>query len=585
MMPGNGGSGPGGKDSSTLVSFRSATRSGALSLLVAALASMATLSGCSGEAGGTNVMGPTGPPPPAGPPPAPPPPGGPALPASSPSDSVHVSEPVPAVLQPTADVARAGRAASNASGEVTYISFPPGTVEVSRDSARIRNSASDTAVTAPLVRGGLDPVALPAAVGDSVDVWILEDDIVTERFIVHVPARRPPKVVRSVPARGEVSVPLNTKVVVILSEPVDPPTVSSASVQLLLGSSVIPTEVSAENGGLFIEITPLAPLERFTEYEVRISDQVRDLAGDRLEAAHVFRFTTGSPAAGKIAYRRLEFENAGSQLPNAIFVVNADGSDVRRLSKQHTLDEDDPEWSPDGSKIAFTRYSARAADYAQIWIMDADGGNAVQLTDDTRRNTDPAWSPDGSEIVYYSCADDGCRIVLMNADGTNRRDLASGWNPHVSPDGSRIVFVYYEPGHEGPYCRREEVFNCAIYVINADGTGLQQIGAELGNYPRWSPDGSQIAFIKNERWSDAVGLQQSTLFIMDANGTNATPVTTGIIHWPSWSPDGSQIAFENAQPYPSMRGAIFTVYADGSGLTTVVPYDYPNSNSRPSWGP
>ncbi|UCG76285.1 MAG: hypothetical protein JSV95_03000, partial [Gemmatimonadota bacterium] len=63
MMPGNGGSGPGGKDSSTLVSFRSATRSGALSLLVAALASMATLSGCSGEAGGTNVMGPTGPPP------------------------------------------------------------------------------------------------------------------------------------------------------------------------------------------------------------------------------------------------------------------------------------------------------------------------------------------------------------------------------------------------------------------------------------------------------------------------------------------------------------------------------------------
>ncbi len=409
--------------------------------------------------------------------------------------------------------------------------------------------------------------------------------MVRERFVAVVPAHRPPKMVRSVPARGETSVPLNASVVIILSEPADPATVSPGNVQLLLGGVVVPAEVTAENGGLFIQLVPAEPLERFTEYEVRISVQIRDLSGDPLDAGISFRFTTGSPAAGKIAYDRTEF-SGGFQQPTAIYVVNADGSDIQRLSPLTALNESRPEWSPDGTKIAFQRGRFNVAGNADIWVMDADGENATQLTDNSRWDSDARWSADGSQIVYYSCDEDtGCRIVLMNSDGTNPRDLASGWDPDISPDGTRVLFVHYEPGHNGPYCRVEEFYNCAIYVVNTDGSGLTQIEPELGNYPRWSPDGSQIAFVKNIRMGSEGGTDLSTLYIMNADGSDATAVVTDFIVNPDWSPDGSQIVYQSVEPYPSLRGAIVTVYADGAGSTTVVPHDFPNFNGHPSWAP
>jgi Tol biopolymer transport system component len=346
----------------------------------------------------------------------------------------------------------------------------------------------------------------------------------------------------------------------------------------------VPADIGLSNRGLFIEIVPADPLERFTEYEVRVSNQIRDLSGDALDAGISFRFTTGSPAAGKIAYHRMEFSSPTRQEPKAIYVVNADGSDIQRLSPPTTMGDSRPEWSPDGTKLAFQR-GFIDGDNADIWIMDADGGNAMQLTANSRSDSDARWSADGSQIVYYSCSASRCAIMLMNADGTNPRDLATGWDPDISPDGTRILFSYYEPGSDGPYCSVEEFYNCAIYVVNVDGTGLTQIETELGGYPRWSPEGSKIAFVKNIRLDSEAVVGLSTLYIMNADGSDATTVVTDRIVNPDWSPDGSQIVYESSEPYPSLRGAIVTVYADGTGSTTVVPHDFPNWNGHPSWGP
>ena len=551
------------------------------------------LTACSGETGGSDVVGPS-----PAPPPAPPPPAAPPLPAVSTNDSVQASDPVPAALEVVAHVsARSSTsrhgAAGNVADEVSYVSFPPMTVQTTRDSARIRNPAAEAEVTAPLFRGGLDPVAVPATVGDSLDIWIFDDDTVAVRFVAETPPLKAPNVVRSVPARGETSVPLNAKVVVILSEPADPATVSPANFQLLLDGVTIPAEVTAEGRGFIIHIAPAEPLERFTEYEVRISDQIRDLSGDRMDAGVSFGFTTGSPAAGKIAYDRMEFTSSpgGSpeQRPRAIFVVEADGSDIRRISREPEQGYHDtaPEWSPDGTKIAFQRKILWAGP-ASIWVMDGDGRNAVQLTDTPLRDdTGPTWSGDGTEIAYLSWGDDGGRIMLMNADGTNPRYLAtpSGWSPDISPDGTKVLFVSYELGDWDPYCRVEELYNCAIYVVNTDGSGLTQIEPELGNYPRWSPDGSKIAFVKNIRMGSEGEIDLSTLYVMNADGSDATPVVSDRIVSPDWSPDGSRITYESAERYPSLRGAIVTVYVDGTGWTTVVPHDYPNSNGHPSWAP
>src|SRR5438270_323940 len=121
-----------------------------------------------------------------------------------------------------------------------------------------------------------------------------------------------------------------------------------------------------------------------------------------------------------------------------------------------------PAWSPDGSKIAFTRYGANDSD---IYVMHADGSGIVQLTNTPGNDDQPAWSPDGSKIAFSSTRDGNHEIYVMNAtDGSGLVRLTNDalWDDHPawSPDGSKIAFSKYS----------------AIYVMNAtDGSGLVRL--------------------------------------------------------------------------------------------------------------
>jgi TolB protein len=75
-----------------------------------------------------------------------------------------------------------------------------------------------------------------------------------------------------------------------------------------------------------------------------------------------------------------------------------------------------PDWSPDGSKIAFVS----GDDFStQIYVINADGTGLVQLTDSQGYNEDPAWSPDGTMIAFWSSRTGNHEIFIMNADGTD----------------------------------------------------------------------------------------------------------------------------------------------------------------------
>jgi Tol biopolymer transport system component len=219
--------------------------------------------------------------------------------------------------------------------------------------------------------------------------------------------------------------------------------------------------------------------------------------------------------------------------------------------------DDHPVWSPDGSRIAFASF--RGTNTRDVFVMDDNGDNPINLTNHPDSDDEPAWSPDGSMITFVSSRDGDSEIYVMGADGSGQTNISnnppSGSNatgidvgPVWSPDGSKIAFVSLRSG------------NNEIYVMNPDGSGVVNLtnSARDEHDPTWSPDGSHIAYVVG--WGD-----DADIWTMRSDGTEQTNVTNdAVLQWdPVWSPDGSMIAFR-------MFDGIWTIAPDGSGLSELI---------------
>jgi TolB protein len=216
-----------------------------------------------------------------------------------------------------------------------------------------------------------------------------------------------------------------------------------------------------------------------------------------------------------------------------IYVMRADGSHIRRLTRNEAVDSD-PSWSPDGERIAFARLSAVGTEAARggIFTINANGGDEVQLTHAAAPTFDsaPVWSPDGSRIAFARVdiasgfEQPRAAIEVVRPDGRGLRKLADGGvEPDWSPDGKRIAFTSLRDRF-GRTCFQECSPSGEIYVMAADGGDQQRLTRSEADdrSPAWSADARLIAFVSDR---SSPRLHENEIYVMHDDGNNARRIT------------------------------------------------------------
>ncbi|HXI20492.1 MAG TPA: Ig-like domain-containing protein, partial [Gemmatimonadales bacterium] len=200
---------------------------------------------------------------------------------------VFVSEPVPAAGQVASVMA------SGAADPVVYVSLQPGTVP-DGSTLRVENSLGIGVFQADVANGGLDPVPVHAAAGDVIHIVSFGGPGPDTTLDVAVKARRPLRVVRTEPTATRIDVALNSVILGVFSEPVDPATVSPGTIQLRKNGQAVAGSPVVAPDGYEVAFTPAGALDPLSQYELVITAGVTSLAGEAVDQETRVGFTTGS---------------------------------------------------------------------------------------------------------------------------------------------------------------------------------------------------------------------------------------------------------------------------------------------------
>jgi len=246
-------------------------------------------------------------------------------------------------------------------------------------------------------------------------------------------------------------------------------------------------------------------------------------------------------------------------------LMDGDGANQRQLTQNDVADYY-PSLSPDGSFVVFAR-QMQAGSEAQyeLYRVNVDGSGEQALTQNGSKNAAPAVSPDGKQLVFTSkLALDTHQVWLMNLDGSGLRQLTfdgANWDPTWSPDGQQIAFASNRSG------------TVQLFVMEAGGGSQRQLTqvAGIGGRSSWSPDGQSLVFYAGDRTE-----RTRQIYRLDFPSLTVVAITSdGMSAGPCYSPFSRWITYQTG-------GEVVVMRDDGTGLqvlTTNVNMDY-----QPRWG-
>ncbi len=376
-----------------------------------------------------------------------------------------------------------------------------------------------------------------------------------------------------------------------------------------------------------VEITqvPIA-VDEGTWMDVDVSPDGQTLAFSLLGDIYTMPISGGTPtriAEGLAWEVQPRFSPDGSRIAftsdrgggDNIWIMNADGSDMRQLTDESFRLLNQPTWSPDGQYIAAKKHftTGRSLGTGEVWLYHVSGGSGVALVERPNEQFqkelgEPIYAPDGSAIYYTRNITPGNTFIYAqdsNQDLFNieRYDLATGEvttavsglggavRPTPSPDGSMIAFVRRENLQSGLYIRDLATGEERRIYDDLD-RDVQETWAVTGVYPNmdWTPDSRAIVFWSggkiNRINADGTGLAEIPFAISDTRGVLPAPhpvipvavdqVEVTMPRFAEVSPDGRTVVFESL-------GRLYTMPAGGGTMRRLTSDNEDARELFPSW--
>lgn len=330
--------------------------------------------------------------------------------------------------------------------------------------------------------------------------------------------------------------------------------ISGPSAALIANPNVVQTQVSGLAEGIY-------------QFELYVTDAGGLFSRDTMQVV-VISLPTTPPVCMDCDIVFVSGRDGNSE----IYTCKADGSGIRRLTNNPATDEE-PAWSPDGTKIVFT--SDRTGS-VEVYTMNADGTGVQKLTSlnsALNETLSPAWSPDGRLILFSALNNGTADLFLIGAPGNSMPMTVIygtiGWEgqPSWSPDGKRIAFASDQAAYD---------FVLDVYTMNADGTGAAALTGNMFDKvdylsPNWSPDGAKLAVGVIKVLGPASIVTQIAVMKPDGTGLVVLGDVSAGTAVMSWSADGQKIYYTSSVGSGAgSRKDIAWISADGSSRGTLL---------------